>query len=48
MGLKGIDSLEEMARVKSVVPRAVKEKGYAVLNADDDLVYGMRKYSRRD
>jgi cyanophycin synthetase len=45
MGLKGIDTLEEMARVKSVVPRSVKEKGYAVLNSDDDLVYGMRKHS---
>jgi cyanophycin synthetase len=45
LGLKGIETLDEMARVKSVVPRAVKDDGYAVLNADDDLVYGMRKHA---
>ena len=29
--------------MKSVVPRAVRRNGYAVLNAEDDLVYGMRE-----
>ncbi len=43
MGLGGIDSLEQMARVKSVVPETVYKHGYAILNADDDLVYEMRK-----
>ncbi len=43
MGLGGIDSLEQMARVKSVVPETVYKHGYAILNADDDLVYDMRK-----
>jgi len=43
IGLGGIDSIEQMAKVKSVVPETVFPHGYAILNADDDLVYGMRK-----
>jgi cyanophycin synthetase len=43
MGLGGIDSLEQMARVKSVVAETVYKHGFAILNADDDLVYDMRK-----
>ncbi len=42
MGLGGINSLEQMARVKAVVPETVFPHGYAVLNADDDLVYKMK------
>ncbi len=42
LGLGGIDSLEQMAKVKSVVPETVYKHGYAILNADDDLVYGMK------
>jgi cyanophycin synthetase len=42
LGLKDINSLEDMARVKGVVPSSVKPTGYSILNADDDLVYGMR------
>ena len=42
MGLSGINTLEQMAKVKAVVPETVFPHGYAVLNADDDLVYGMR------
>ncbi len=42
LGLKDIETIEDMARVKAVVPRAVSESGYAVLNADDELVYAMR------
>jgi cyanophycin synthetase len=42
LGLNDINSLEDMARVKSVVPASVFEKGYAVLNADDKLVLDMR------
>jgi cyanophycin synthetase len=41
IGLGGINSLEQMAKVKSVVPETVFPHGYAVLNADDDLVYKM-------
>lgn len=43
LGLKGINTVEEMARVKAVVPESVHEDGYSILNADDDLVYDMRK-----
>lgn len=41
LGLGDIDTLEELARVKSVIPRTVHKEGYAILNADDDLVYKM-------
>lgn len=43
IGLGGIENLEQMAKVKAVVPETVFPHGYAILNADDDLVYGMRK-----
>jgi cyanophycin synthetase len=43
MGLGGIHTMEAMAKVKGVVPETVFPHGYAVLNADDDLVYAMRK-----
>jgi cyanophycin synthetase len=43
LGLKGIHTIEQLARVKGVVPETVFPDGYAILNADDDLVYEMRK-----
>ena len=43
MGLGGIHTVEQMAKVKAVVPETVFKHGYAVLNADDDLVYKMKK-----
>ena len=43
LGLKDINTIEEMARVKGVVAESVLPEGYAILNADDDLVYEMRK-----
>lgn len=43
LGLQGIDSLEKLARVKSVVVESVHCNGYAILNADDDRVYNMHK-----
>ncbi len=43
MGLGGISSLSQMAQVKAVVAETVIKNGYAILNADDDLVYNMRK-----
>lgn len=42
IGLGGIDTLEQMARVKGVVAETVFDHGYAILNADDDLVYRMK------
>ena len=43
IGLGGIESIEQMAKVKGVVPETVIRTGYSILNADDDLVYAMRK-----
>jgi cyanophycin synthetase len=43
LGLQGIDTIEKLARVKGVVPQTVFPEGYAILNADDDLVYAMRE-----
>lgn len=42
LGLNGIDSLEELAKVKSVVARSTFANGFAILNADDDLVYNIK------
>ncbi len=43
IGLGGIETLKQMAQVKQVLPETVFRKGFAILNADDDLVYEMRK-----
>ena len=43
LGLKGIHTIEQLAKVKGVIPETVFPDGYAILNADDDLVYGMRE-----
>lgn len=43
MGLGGIHTIEQMAKVKSVVAETVFPQGYAILNADDDLVYKMKE-----
>ena len=48
LGLGGINTLEQLAEVKSVVPAVVKRRGTAVLNADDPLVYAMAERSRGD
>ncbi|MBL0333826.1 MAG: cyanophycin synthetase [Chitinophagaceae bacterium] len=42
IGLGGINTVEQMSKVKAVVPETVFPHGYAVLNADDDLVYRMK------
>lgn len=38
LGIDGINTLEELAFVKSLVVEAVKPDGYAVINADDSFV----------
>ncbi|MCI1186278.1 cyanophycin synthetase [Hymenobacter sp. DH14] len=43
LGLRDIHTVEEMATVKGVLPRTVRKNGWAVLNADDDLVYAMAR-----
>ncbi|HSL12331.1 MAG TPA: cyanophycin synthetase [Actinomycetota bacterium] len=44
LGLHGIDTMEELAAVKRVVVEAVPRDGIAVLNADDPLVFAMRRH----
>ncbi|MGZ4746562.1 MAG: cyanophycin synthetase [Oryzihumus sp.] len=41
LGMRGIDTLEQLADVKAVVVEAVPRDGFAVLNADDELVRAM-------
>jgi cyanophycin synthetase len=48
LGIGGINTLEQLAEVKGVIPRVVKRRGYAVLNADDPLVYAMAERTRGD
>jgi cyanophycin synthetase len=43
LGLKGIHTIAQLAKVKAVIPETVLPEGTAILNADDDLVYAMRK-----
>jgi cyanophycin synthetase len=43
LGLRGIDTLEELARVKQVIVEAVPRNGFAVLNADDPRVLAMKR-----
>jgi cyanophycin synthetase len=43
LGLKGIHTIEQLAKVKGVIPETVLPDGYTILNADDDLVYDMRR-----
>lgn len=41
LGIDGINTLEDLAHVKSLVAEAVKENGYVVLNADDQYCLSM-------
>ena len=41
LGIGDIDTIEQMAKVKSVVAEVVSSEGYAVLNADDPLTASM-------
>ena len=43
LGLRGIDTVEQLADVKAVIVEAVPRDGHAVLNADDPLVREMRR-----
>ena len=42
LGLKGIHTIDQLAKVKGVIPETVHKDGYSVLNADDDRVYKMK------
>jgi len=43
LGLQDIDTLEQLARVKSVVPESVFPEGYSILNADNSHTVNMAK-----
>ena len=43
LGIGDIDTIEELAHLKSVVAETARPNGYAVLNADDPLVVAMAK-----
>ena len=43
LGMRGINTVEQLAEVKAVVVEAVPRDGFAVLNADDPLVRKMRR-----
>ncbi len=43
LGLNDIETIEDLAKVKAVVPQSTFDDGCAILNADDDLVYDMRE-----
>ncbi|WP_242497545.1 Mur ligase family protein [Nocardioides oleivorans] len=42
LGMQGIDTVDQLAEVKSVVPRITRRDGWAVLNGDDPRVLAMR------
>lgn len=42
LGIDGIETMEDLAHTKALVAEAVKEKGYAVLNADDEYCLSIR------
>ncbi|MFZ2257161.1 MAG: cyanophycin synthetase [Clostridiaceae bacterium] len=46
LGEGGIDTLDQLARLKSTVTEAVKQSGYAVFNADDPLVLSCVKKTK--
>ncbi|WP_458389535.1 cyanophycin synthetase [Sphingomonas sp. F9_3S_D5_B_2] len=43
LGLKGIETVEDLARVKSLVVETVSRRGTSVLNADDPLCVSMAR-----
>lgn len=43
LGLQDIDTIEQLARVKAVVPESVLPNGYAILNADNQWTAAMTK-----
>jgi cyanophycin synthetase len=43
LGLQDIDTIEQLARVKAVVPNSVLPAGYAILNADNEHTVAMAK-----
>jgi len=48
LGVHGVESLQQLAEIKGVVPSVVRRRGHAVLNADDPLVYAMASRTSGD
>ena len=46
LGLQGIDTLDQLAEVKAVVPKITRKDGWAVLNGDDPRVLAMREHDQ--
>lgn len=46
LGLKGIDTVEELAELKSLIVESVRRRGASVLNADDPLTRRMARRAR--
>ena len=45
LGIGGVDTLEDLAAVKSVVTESVHSNGFSVLNADDPQTLSIAKYA---
>jgi cyanophycin synthetase len=45
LGLKGIDTLENLAKVKSVVTESVARRGVSVLNGDDPMTLRLARHA---
>jgi cyanophycin synthetase len=43
LGLRGINTVEDLARVKRLVVEVVRDDGYSILNADDPHTWAMRE-----
>ena len=48
LGLKGIHTIEDLAKVKSVVAEMVRPGGVTVLNADDEQCVNMAQYCKEE
>jgi cyanophycin synthetase len=46
LGAKGVETLSDLAAVKSIVVESVRRRGHSVLNADDPLTVGMQRHAR--
>jgi cyanophycin synthetase len=46
LGVKGVETVEDLARIKSLIVEVVEDDGYSVLNADDPLTARMRRRAR--
>ncbi len=46
LGQQGIDTVDQLAEVKGVVPHITRAGGWAVLNGDDPRVFAMRQHTK--